>query len=601
MFLGQVSSGCQRDGATTVRFLGLVYLRGSLAERLPPEVSPRAFADTAVARVVLSNASNRLAAGSWQKAPGTQHGLMHAALERLHDLTRSSLNGRDPVDEALRGNPNRHIIGKGMHDALAQSTHGSFMFLNQSTLHGREHTNKAPPARTNLLTAHGGRHTILSHGVVQAGLSSFQIMAPSTAHGTVISKDAASARQPPKNASVMLEKAACAHSKHVEKHSAMRQGSVMHAFASLTGINPEVLFGEGALPLWMSTIKTQRARSWRYLNMLFDLGGGTGASLTHSTSSMFGQDLIRRMRLQDTAAMLLMAAVYFSTLVLTASVAYRQAANSSPVTFYADPRYHAAVTEGHELGTFLDAFGQPPKNMYLHAAGFTPVVGDAPNVFHWHGRHYSVDFTFSLDISPWVVREISNHAFERPGNGESIPLQDGVVTEDMEILRQFLENDTNDLGTVEMSKEILWPHWEELATNMKHQIRQCEYEGMIGIDRTKHESVFIYKNKQWANFMHSRTIKVVLALSIVGWALYLPYFWLRSTKIRVRCLYRVNIAINDYWQLIAAHLTANGFNPPTANVMTGNGWAPPGLSSTPVDDSLTSLQGTDDGDSDTIQ
>lgn len=335
--------------------------------------------------------------------------------------------------------------------------------------------------------------------------------------------------------------------------------------------------------------------------MLFDLGGGTGASLTHTASSLFGQDLIRRMRLQDSAAMMLMVAVYFATLALTASVAYRQAANNSPVTFYADPRYNAAVAEGYEPEAFLDAFGQPPKNVYLHAAGFTPVVGDVPNVFHWRGRHYTVDFTFSLEISPWVVREISNHAFERPGNGESIPLQDGVVAEDMEILRQFLEHDMNDLGTVEMSKEVLWPHWEELATNMKHQIRQCEYEGMIGIDRTKHESVFIYKNRQWANFIHSRTIKVVLALSIVGWALYLPYCWYRSTKIRVRCLYRVNIAIDDYWQLIASHLTANGFNPPTSIGMMANGWTRNGPMGTPANDSLGSMLGTDDDESDSLQ
>jgi len=497
------------------------------------------------------------------KAIRRPHSFMHAALESLHHLTSLSLNGWKLVDEAE-----------------------SNLFPSMT--------------RTND-SAFDGKWQRKPDNKVQAGLGSFQI-SPPTIQGVGISKDVVSVLQPPKNTSVMLEKAACAHSKQLEKHLAKRQGRVMHTLVSLMGVNPEDLFPNDALPPWMITRGTlHKASNWRYLNMLFDLGGGTGASLTHSASSMFGQDLIRRMRLQDTAAMLLMAAVYFATLFLTASVAYRQASNNSPVTFYADPRYHAAVTEGHELEAFLDAFGQPPKNVYLHAAGFTPVVGDAPNVFHWRGRHYSVDFTFSLDISPWVVREISNHAFERPGNGESILLQDGVVAEDMELLRQFLAHDMNDLGTVEMSKEILWPNWEELATNMKIQIRQREYEGMIGIDRTKHESVFIYKNRQWANFMHSRTIKVVLALSIVGWALYLPYFWLRSTKIRVRCLYRVNIAINDYWQLIAAHLTANGFNPPSANGLTGTGWTPFGPPGTPVDDSLTSLQGTDDGETDSLQ
>ncbi|CAK0885805.1 unnamed protein product, partial [Prorocentrum cordatum] len=69
------------------------------------------------------------------------------------------------------------------------------------------------------------------------------------------------------------------------------------------------------------------------------------------------------------------------------------------------------------------------------------------------------------------------------------------------------------------------------------------FTGIISIDRTESDSMQIYKNKQWANFMHSKTLKVILALSLVGWVAYLPYMYLRSSVVRVRSFFRVDIAI----------------------------------------------------------
>lgn len=324
------------------------------------------------------------------------------------------------------------------------------------------------------------------------------------------------------------------------------------------------------------------------------LGGGTGASLSGVASKLFGEDLIQRMRLQDTAVILLMTAVYFAALLVTASVAYRQAHNNSSVTFYSDPRYHSMFAEGYELETFLDAFCQPPKNVYLHAAGFTRTTEAVPGIFYWQGYHYSIDFTFSLDLSAWVVREGSNEAVDPSSNEASVPVAEGIVAEDLDKLTRFLGHDVNDLAIVEVSKEIAWPHWEELAMNIKHRIRQCDYEGMIGVDRTKHESVCVYKNRRWTNFMHSRIVKVILALSIVGWVVYLPYLWIRSSRLHVRCLYQVNISISDYWQLIAAHLTANGFiTPGDTDVALGSSgrWGAPSM-----EGNSTSIDPRDDSD-----
>lgn len=69
----------------------------------------------------------------------------------------------------------------------------------------------------------------------------------------------------------------------------------------------------------------------------------------------------------------------------------------------------------------------------------------------------------------------------------------------------------------------------------------------------------IYKNTAWANFMHSRTTKVLCALSILGWVVYLPYMWLRCTSTMIRTRYTIDIPISGYWPLIADKLTADGF------------------------------------------
>jgi len=307
------------------------------------------------------------------------------------------------------------------------------------------------------------------------------------------------------------------------------------------------------------------------VRLIYAIAGGTGASVSGQATVIFKADLIHRMRMQDTSVMLLMIVVYFLTLSVTANVAFHRAANSSRIEYYADPRYHRSAVEGHDVEAFVEAFGQPPKNVYLHVAGLGNAVEDMPGTLQYRGGSYRVDFTFALDISPWVVREDCPGADQGSGGTTAeVALEDGIVAADLDQLRQFLEFDDNPLATVELEKEISWPRWEELATNIKHQIRQCGYDGCIGVDRTRHESVRVYKNEQWANFMHSRTLKVVLALSVVGWLAYVPFMWLRCTTLRVRCMYRVSIGIRDYWQLIADRLCAQGFQPVDSSVL-GNG------------------------------
>jgi len=286
--------------------------------------------------------------------------------------------------------------------------------------------------------------------------------------------------------------------------------------------------------------------------VIYALGGGTGATIGGTGSADLDRDLLRRMRYQDKAVMMLLLFMYFITLVFSANFAYRQALNDSPVRYYADPRFHDMVLEGNDVDRFLDTFNQSPKDMQLQVAGFIQVPSGMVSSVEWQGECYLDAFSFALDLSPWIVRE---NTTEGPPQ-----LVDGFVAEDLETIHDWLVHDSNDLSIIELQKEVSWNNWEELATNIKHKIRQCGFAGIISVHRTECESVNVYKNTPWANFMHSRTTKVLCALSVVGWIFYLPYMYIRCNTTSARSHYRIDISINDYWGLISSKLSAEGFS-----------------------------------------
>jgi len=291
--------------------------------------------------------------------------------------------------------------------------------------------------------------------------------------------------------------------------------------------------------------------------LLMALGGGTGASIGGTGSSIVDRDLLRRMHYQDKAVMLLVLVVYMVALAFSANLTYRQASNNFPVTYYADPRFNNLVMEGNDLDVFLDTFNQAPKNISLQVAGFIQVPDDMNGSVRWRGENFQVVFTFSLDLSPWVVRETQTIGQSPVQMTRS--LHDGVLPEDRSSLHHYLTSDQNDLAYVEIAKKVTWPDWEELATNIKHQIRQRGFTGVISVDRTESDEMQVYKNKPWANFMHARATRVLCALSIVGWLVYVPYMWLRCKKVAMRSHFLVDVGISEYWPLIADKLTADGF------------------------------------------
>lgn len=298
---------------------------------------------------------------------------------------------------------------------------------------------------------------------------------------------------------------------------------------------------------------------------LADIGGGTGATVGGTGSSAIDRDLIRRMRYQDKVVMVLLLLAYMFSLAFSASVVYSQAFNNSAVSYYADPRFHTMTVDGHDVEDFLVSFNQAPRDVQLQVIGMMPLspFPGQENMVDWIGSQHRIAFAFALDLSPWITPDGSAHGYinEQGENELGISSSVGVKESDLAVLKEFLARNRNDLAMVEIVKEVTWPEWEELATNIKQRIRQAGFTGVIDVRRADKEVVTIYKNRPWANFLHSRTTKVLIMLSIVGWLIYQPYIWIRNRSIQVSTRFRIDVPIETYWSLISDKIGPHGFDP----------------------------------------
>lgn len=291
-------------------------------------------------------------------------------------------------------------------------------------------------------------------------------------------------------------------------------------------------------------------------DVLSGVAGGTGATISGVGRTRLDRALLKRMQYQDKAVMIMLLCAYLGSLLFSASLAYRQAANNSPVTFYADPRYHDIVVDSDDVEGFLEAFNQAPKSCHLQITGLSPMQPLPDYIMHsaveWLGAQYRVSFSFALDLSPWMVRQGSD--------GQAPPpVTAGIAPEDLELLASWVAHDTNDLSCLHLHKEVDWKGWEELAVNIKTKIRQAGFQGVVTVRRVEKEVVAVHKNRPWANFMHSKTMKVLCALSLVGWLIYNPYMWIRHRATTIRCKYRIDLPIDQFWPHIAEGIGPDGF------------------------------------------
>lgn len=316
-----------------------------------------------------------------------------------------------------------------------------------------------------------------------------------------------------------------------------------------------------------------RQESWRRaLNeelstgeILLAVGGGTGAGPTAAADPDMDRDMVQRTRYQDKVLLFLLLLAYFTSLFFSASMAYRKATNGSAVKYYADPRVDDAVIDSSDVHDFLETFNQPPQNVHLQIQGLSPLRRMIPHIIdgvvEWKETYYRYDFSYSLDLTPWVVpvtnRGEHSQADTARENGESVSA--GLSDADVGTVGDFLQENLNDLATFSIEKQVEWPGWEELATNIKHKIRQGGYTGAVFVTWNSSHTLTIYKNKPWANFLHLGLTRVIFGLSAIGYLWYLPYMWVRQRGPEVASKFRVDIPIADYWQLVGDKISGRGF------------------------------------------
>jgi len=290
-----------------------------------------------------------------------------------------------------------------------------------------------------------------------------------------------------------------------------------------------------------------------YWDIMDYIGGGTGSSISVDGDVNTDAEIIRRIRYQDTGVMLLLLGIYFTTLLFSASMAYRSASNDAPVDHYADPRYHTQTVQGEDVGEFLEAFNVPPKEVRLQVTGFRPMplLGEEFMAStQSYGIRQHIAFSFALDLAPWVVRD----------GQDQDSAASGVPADEVSKLREYLANDTNDLAYVQLQKTVSWKGWEELATNIKTHLRQSGFRGHVIVRPIQEEVMDVHKNKRWANFIHSRTLKAVVVCSLIGWPFYRMYMLWRHQALVLNSSFCVDQKIDQYWRLIADKIGPDGFN-----------------------------------------
>lgn len=314
---------------------------------------------------------------------------------------------------------------------------------------------------------------------------------------------------------------------------------------------------------------------------MFRASDGVG-SLTYerspTSSRLMNHDFRRRLEVQDYATLLLLLVAFAFTLLLSSSVIYRLAEDPSPVTFYTDPKYtatavHSRLTCGAmDREGWLRAFNTQPQCARMR------IVGKSRDFQDWHvllrtgqfgalasqmrqraaasmtrrprrrdPRLPAVDpvlFDVSLDLTPFVT-----------GDGRL------ATDEDVQTLENHLSS-SNPLEVILLRKQVEWPCWEDVATNIKQRLRAMGFTGDVEVYLEAKEEVLVYRNLPWQNFVRSRLTQVLVILSIVGWIFWAPYLRWRMRTVHVESRFRISLDLARYWEHLSEGLSATeGFSP----------------------------------------
>eukprot|EP00927_Polykrikos_kofoidii_P038674 TRINITY_DN33088_c0_g1_i5.p1 TRINITY_DN33088_c0_g1~~TRINITY_DN33088_c0_g1_i5.p1 ORF type:complete len:751 (-),score=186.14 TRINITY_DN33088_c0_g1_i5:170-2422(-) len=296
------------------------------------------------------------------------------------------------------------------------------------------------------------------------------------------------------------------------------------------------------------------------------MGEGVG-SLAYDRSPTgsrnLNRELRRRLEVQDCATLAMLIVTFFATVFVSCYGIYQVSDDPSPVAFYSDPRaFQRRLTcQGSDMDSFLQAFNGQPQHARLRIIGrqsLDPSLrglllrgawAEARRVARGqlvsfmyaagilHQRHHrqtdGVLFDVSLDVTPFIA-----------GNGRLHTDADTIA------LQKYI-NSSNPLEVVLLRKKVLWPHWEDIATNVRQRLRTLGFDGEVEVRFEAFEEVKVFRNHPWQNFVRSRITQALVLISVIGGLIWVPYVWLRMRRIKIETSFVISLDLQRYWDLFS--------------------------------------------------
>lgn len=266
------------------------------------------------------------------------------------------------------------------------------------------------------------------------------------------------------------------------------------------------------------------------------------------------QEMTRRLSVQDLSVLSLLLFVFLLTILIGLGMVYAIADDPSPVMYYSDFQMRQRLfCESNRVVRFLESFNHQPQNVRLRLIGRRSNI-EGPSwlsrIFGERDRRSSrrnILFDVTLDLTSFIC-----------STGE-------LYAEDLPTLQRFLSS-SNLLETFVIEKRVEWKSWEDLATNIRQKLRALGFTGNLEVRFEASDEITIYKNHRWPNFVRNSATNLLIALSIIGPFIWIPYVYCRSRSSRCESWFRIDIEPVRYWQLIEHSISASeGFRPIAAS------------------------------------
>jgi len=296
-------------------------------------------------------------------------------------------------------------------------------------------------------------------------------------------------------------------------------------------------------------------------------GGGDSSMAPASVD-----DYRQRLEAQDVAVVVLLLAAFALTLLVSFGVAHWAARDPSPVVFYSDTKYARAVPSrvvctSADADAFLRAFNTQPQTARLRIIGRAGGEEEVGGFFCcgrlccWVQRwlRWLSDFASRQRARQMPLQPPDDVAFDLSLDLTPFVAADGRLASDADahLLHQHLSAQ-NPLEIIVLRKQVVWPNWEDVATNAKQTLRGLGFAGTVDVRLEGHEEIVVFRNNPWQNFVRSPASQALVLLSLVGAVVWIPYLWVRQRTVRVESHFSVNVDMKRYWDLLSLHPT-NGY------------------------------------------